>query len=344
MSRKTKRVILGFAAVVLAVAFVIIGSFRYLDSQRERQRYEQQRSELKPPPPVPVTIRSEALNRQRRFTAELVPWTDAGVPAEVSGRVIETAVEAGQTVKAGDVLIRLDPVPARIAVDLTRARHTEALRLLSEAETLQKNRVVSRTAFEAALAEARVTKAQLEDAEDRLRRHTITAPFDGVVNQRLVDTGDAVNINQPVVRMVDLERLRVRFDVTERELAAFRPGTQLTIRGLSGREGPFEATVQFVAGSADPATRLFRVEAELDNRAARLPGGLQGVVDAPIEIFPRGPVVPAAAVRFAGRDAVVLKDEGTGDPVATRIVVGPEIDGVFPVLEGLREGDRVFIR
>ncbi|MDX2081212.1 MAG: efflux RND transporter periplasmic adaptor subunit [Terrimicrobiaceae bacterium] len=344
MSRKTKRVILGFTAVGLAVVFITIGSLRYLDTERDRQRFEQERSELKPPAPVPVTIRSEPLKRERRFTAELVPWTDAGVPAEVPGRVIETAVEAGQSVKAGDVLVRLDPVQAQIAVDLARARHAEAIRLLGEAQTLQKNRVVSETALEAAAAEARATKAQLDEAEDRLRRHTITAPFDGVVNERLVDVGDAVNVNQAVVRIVDLQKLRVRLDVTERELTAFPPGTQLPVRVLSGREGPFEATVRFVAGSADPGTRLFRVEAELDNREIGLPGGVQGVVDAVIESYPTGPVVPAAAVRFAGRDAMVLKDEGGQEPVATRIIIGPEIGGVFPVLEGLREGDRVLIR
>jgi hypothetical protein len=56
-------------------------------------------------------------------------------------------------------------------------------------------------------------------------------------------------------------------------------------------------------------------------------------------------VVPASAVRFAGRDAVVLKAPGDGgDPVPVKIVVGPEVDGIFPVFEGLEEGDRILIR
>ncbi len=344
VSRKTKRVVLGFGAIGLVVLFILVASARFLTSERERQRYEQQRAEIKPPPPVSIAIEEKPLTRTRRFSAELLPWTEADVPAEVAGRVTETLVEAGQAVQAGDVLVQLDPTQARIAVDLATARHTEAVRLLGEAERLQKSRVVSQTAFEAANAEARATQAQLEDAIEQLADHTIRAPFAGIVNERLVDVGDAVTAFETVARVVDLERLRVRFHVTERDLAAFQSGETLSVRLLSGRHELLNPVIRFVSRSSDPKTRLFRVEAELDNRTLRLPGGLQAVVEGDIQVYPPGPVVPAAAVRFAGSDATVLKDDGSPEPVPTKIVIGPEVGGVFPVLDGLQVGDKVFIR
>jgi len=341
ISRRTKRATLGFLAIGAAVTVVLFTTDRFLEAQREKQRYEQERKELRPPDPVAVRIDKRALRRERKFGADVEPWVSAGVPSEVPGRVAATKVEPGQAVKAGDILVELDDRRALIAVDLARARHREALRLLDEANRLKSSRVVSQTAYEAAVAEARVTKAQLDDAEDMLARHRITAPFDGFVNERMVDAGDAVSANQPAVRVVDISKLRVVFDVSANDLAAFTPGKKVVLRVEGGAK--FDPEIQFVARAADPSTRLFRVEAELPNPDNRLPGGMQGMVEANVEAFPEGPVVPAAAVRFVGREARVLKQSG-GGPVETPVVLGPEIDGVYPVLDGLAEGDRVFLR
>jgi membrane fusion protein (multidrug efflux system) len=343
LHKRTKRIALGVAAVALLVLAVLLASNRYISSQRERQRLETERKELKPPAPVSVEIASEPLTRMRTFTANLRPWIQADVPAEVQGRVLETFVEAGQKVKKGDPLVRLDDTRARIAHEAVLARHTEASRLLVEAERLQKSRVVSQTAYEAALAEVRVSRALLDEARDTLDRHTVRAPFSGVVNERLVDPGEAVNVNQPVARVVDLEKLRVYLHVGETDLSAFPSGKIIPVQLSSRRQGTLNAEVVFASRSADPSTRLFRIEAMLDNADLAVPGGIQGTVETEVEVFPDGPVVPAAAVRFSGNNATVMLD-GREAAVQTPVRLGPEIDGRFPVLEGLKAGDKVLIQ
>jgi len=343
LHKRTKRIALGVAAVALIVLAVLLASNRYISAQRERQRLETERKELKPPAPVSVEIASEPLSRLRTFTADLRPWIQADVPAEVQGRVLETFVEAGRKVKKGDPLVKLDDTRARIAYEAVLARHTEASRLLVEAERLQKSRVVSQTAYEAALAEVRVSRALLDEARDTLERHTVKAPFSGIVNERLVDPGEAVNVNQPVARVVDLEKLRVYLHVSEADLSAFPAGKILPLQLSSGRRPPLAAEVVFASRSADPSTRLFRIEAMLDNADLGVPGGIQGTVETEVEVFPTGPVVPAAAVRFSGNNATVML-EGREAAVQTPVRIGPEIDGRFPVLEGLKAGDRVLIQ
>ena len=343
LHKRTKRIALGVAAVVLLVLTVLLASNRYIAAQRERQRMETERKELVPPAPEAVEVVSESLVRMRSFTADIRPWIQANVPAEVQGRVLETFVEAGQKVKKGDPLVKLDETRARITLDAVLARHTEATRLLVETERLQKSRVVSQTAYEAALAEVRVSRALLDEARHTLDRHTITAPFSGVVNERLVDPGDAVNVNQPIARVVDLEKLRVYLHVGESDLSAFPPGKILSLQLGSGRHGTLQPEVLFTSRSAEPATRLFRVEAILDNATLSIPGGIQGTVETEVEVFPEGPVVPAAAVRFTGNEASVLLEEGNST-TRSPVRLGPEIDGRFPVLEGLKAGDRVLIQ
>jgi len=344
LSRRTKRVILGFSAILVLVVFVLVAAVRYLSGVSERQRFEQERAELKPPEPLSVEIVERPLVRVKRYAAELVPWKQASVPSEVAGRVIETMVEAGQAVSKGETLVKVEDRRAKIALELSQARHEEAMRLLGEAERLQKSNVVSQTQYESVFSAAKITKAQLDEAKDAWERHTVKAPFDGVVNQRLVDEGDAVNVNQAVVELVDVERLRAKFTVAGNDLAAFSPGRQVEVRLLSGGRQKVAAKVDYVSRSSDPVTKMFQVEAAVDNSEREMPGGLQGVVEVEVESFANGPVAPAAAVRFSGRDAEVLVDAGDAKPVSTRITVGPEIDGQYPVLEGLKAGDRIFIR
>jgi len=344
LSRRTKRVILGFTAVSILVVFVVVAAGRFLSGVAERQRYEQERAELKPPEPLVVEIIEKPLVRVKKYSADLVPWKQAMVPSEVTGRVIETAVEAGQVVAKGETLVKVEDRRAKIALELTQARHEEAMRLLGEAERLQKSNVVSQTQYESVFSEAKITKAQLDEAKDTLDRHTVKAPFDGVVNQRLVDEGDAVNVNQAVVEMVDVKQLRVKFMVAGNDLTAFPPGRDVDVRLLSGSRERVAAKVDYVSRSSDPATKMFQVEAVVENADGKMAGGLQGVVEAEVEIFPNGPVAPAAAVRFSGREAEVLMDKGEAKPVSQRITVGPEIDGEYPVIEGLKAGDRIFIR
>ena len=341
--RRTKRALLGFLALGLVVAGVVAGMNRYLDAQREKRRSEVERRELLAPPPVPVVIQSMPLERVRKFTAALEPWMSADVPAEVAGRVVEVFVEAGDSVVLGDRLVRLDATRAQILLDAAALRLSETERLLNEAERLRDVKAISATAYETALSEARIARAAFAEARDTVERHTVKAPFDGTVNARLVDVGDAVNVNEPVVEMVDLKTLRVELFVSESDLSAFPPGAVLPLRLVSGRAGQLEPVVRFASRSADPATRLFKVEAVLENTEHNLPGGIQGRVDAVVQEFPPGPVVPAVAVRFAGADAIVVKDTPDG-PRPVKIKVGPEIDGKFPVLEGLQPGDKVYIQ
>jgi multidrug efflux pump subunit AcrA (membrane-fusion protein) len=141
---------------------------------------------------------------------------------------------------------------------------------------------------------------------------------------------------------VDLDRLRVEFFVTEADLDSFPIGKPIRLLLDSLPDEILEPTVDFVSPASDPRSRLFRVEAVMDN-TKDLPGGLQGVVESVTTPFQNSPSLPTAAVQFAGRQSLVWKVEPEG-PKLTEIRIGPEIDGFYPVLDGLNPGDKVLIR
>ncbi|MGA1129439.1 MAG: efflux RND transporter periplasmic adaptor subunit, partial [Chthoniobacterales bacterium] len=107
-----------------------------------------------------------------------------------------------------------------------------------------------------------------------------------------------------------------------------------------------DAPVVHVAPASDEDTRLFRVEAELANPDLSLRGGLSGEASARVGFYRDQLFVPTSCVRLEGNKAYVLRippGEG-GGPRQTEVRVGDELDGFYPVLEGLSAGDRLLVR
>jgi RND family efflux transporter MFP subunit len=318
---------------------------RYFDSVEQKRRLQEEKALLKEREDFIFTVEPRTVERERRYAAAVDPWLVADVPAEVAGRVSEVKVEAGSLAKAGDPLVLLDDEIAASDHRRAEAKLAELQRLLAEAETLGKNRVVSRTQVEAVRAETRQADAEEDATRARLEDHTIRAPFDGSIVERFVQVGEAVNVNQPVVRMVDTSRLRVVFYVNERDVESFPPRTKVQLR-LSAAPGKvFDVPVVHVARASDEATRLFRVEGELANADLALRGGLTGEMTAKVGVYKNQLFIPTACVRLEGEAATVLRvSTGEGGPESVRVRVGEELDGFYPVLEGLSAGDRLLVR
>jgi len=345
LARRSKRAILAFIGLALTIGVLLAAVSRYFEGIEQERRLAEEKASLKQREDFVFTVAPRSVERERRFSAAVDPWLVANVPAEVAGRVAEVKVEPGSLVKKGDPLVKLDDEIASSDYRRAEAKLAELQRLLAEAETLGKNRVVSRTQVEAVRAEARQADAEEDATRARLEDHTVRAPFDGSVVERLVQVGEAVNLNQPVARMVDTSRLRVVFYVNERDVASFQPGKNVRLRLNSAPGKVFEVPVVHVARSSDEDTRLFRVEGELLNADLALRGGLTGEATAVVGLYQDQLFIPTACVRLEGSGAYVLRvSGGEGGPDLVRVRVGEELDGFYPVLEGLSAGDRLLVR
>ena len=230
LARRSKRAVLAFSGLLLLVAVLLAVTGRYFQAVEQKRRLDEEKASLKEREEFFYMVERRTVERERRYPVAVDPWLVADVPAEVAGRVAEVRVEPGSVVKSGDPLVLLDGEIAASDYRRAEAKFTELQRLLGEAETLGQSRVVSRTQVEAVRSETRQADAEEDAARARLEDHTIRAPFDGSVVERLVQVGEAVNINQPVARMVDTSRLRVVFYANERDVASFPPGAKISVR------------------------------------------------------------------------------------------------------------------
>ncbi|MEM1060133.1 MAG: efflux RND transporter periplasmic adaptor subunit [Verrucomicrobiota bacterium] len=351
ISRRTKRAAIGFFFVGVIALILFFSVERYKQNQEEIERLKQDKAEIKPPPRNTYTVRRESRERERTYSAQIQPWVEAEVPAEIAGRITAVHVEPGSLVETGAVLMELDPTTAQINLRASEARLNEARRLYEEAARLEREEVISRTEAEARRSAYEVAQAEYDAADRQYQLHFIRAPFGGIVNERLVDLGDPVDQNRPVADLVDLSKLRVIFYVNDRDIHALNQGQrlELTLAGL--RHQVLSPVVEHIARMADASTRLFRVEAVLENPDRSLPAGISGTVSARVSSYDNLPFVPTSAVRLEGDTATVIKlaaktqpgEEGARAETVS-VEIGPEVDGFYPVLDGLAEGDQVIIR
>jgi membrane fusion protein (multidrug efflux system) len=312
------------------------------------RRVETQRVE-----PVPLRARAEVAGVvDARRSVRLF--------AETRGPVLEVGAEELDRVAEGQLLVRIDPLEAEVAVERARAdvaRSESELALagseLERQRSLRQRGVSSDADLEAAenarkvaAAVLRQARAELKQAEDDLDKKAIAAPFAGVLRSFQVEAGEYVQPGQEIGELLDLSTARATIGVSDREVVAVRAGQAAELRVEAFPGEVFRGQVQRVGGAFDRATRKFPVEVEVPNPGGRLLPGMVGSValelgePEPRLVIPRESAVDEFGLRFVW----VLEPDG-GRLVAHRrrvLVRGiPFQPRDFEVVEGLSEGEEI---
>ena len=227
--------------------------------------------------------------------------------AETSGRVVEILVRKGAIVRRGDVIVRLamDDREARLAEAVARV-HQRQLEF-DASRRLNERGVRSATKLAEAAAERDKALAYQAQVEIDIRNTEVVAPFAGVLEERPVEVGDVLTRGSVVARIVDQDPFLVVGQVSEREVQRIRVGDPGVATLVTGET--VEGRVSFIATTAEPQTRTFRVELEVPNPGGRLRDGLTSEISIPIDRQLAHLLSPAA---------LTLNDEGV---LGVRIVV-----------------------
>lgn len=309
------------------------------------------------PPAITVAlapVRAQVLARPVIGDGSVVPWQELVIGTEIGGlRVIEVAFEEGDSVRRGQVLVRLDPaIPAAQAAQAEAAAEEAdaALRMaqseLRRSVELARTDNVARQILEQRQSAARQAEARLlaaaarrDEAAARLAQTRIEAPADGVVSRRAVLLGAVVQPGQEMYRLIRDGRLELAARVPELDLAAVQPGQAVRVtHGEHAIEGSVRMLAPVIAGD----TRLGIVHVTLPPDSGLRPG-----------MFARAEVTPPAApVLTVPQEAVVFRQGGPivfvvppgADRVAQRAVApGARRDGLVEIASGLAAGERVVI-
>jgi len=215
---------------------------------------------------------ARSVDRVVAVSARTQPNRSIEIRGEVEGRVMSIEAERGAFVRAGQPLARLD-------LRDREARLAEAQALLEQnrmqyeaAQSLGGENLLSEVQIAETRARLVSAEANLRDIELEIERTVILAPFDGVVQDRLVEIGDLVRIGDTIAEFVDTDPMIVAGDVNEREIARLTPGSPGIAIMPDGKS--YEGTVRYVAPVADDRTRTFKVELAVANPSRRLRAGI----------------------------------------------------------------------
>lgn len=322
-------------------------------------------SELAAAPVAPVElapVERRDIVETLRLSGSLTSPYRSSLSPDFEGRLVSLNVDAGDRVKQGDILFKLDDELARLELAQATAAEHEAEADLAEARrrVVEVRKLVTEKTFpesEARSLEALVMRnlailerrrAERAYAAATLDRHALKAPFSGVIAERGADLGERVDTDSRVLLLVAIDRLQLDLRVPQQYFQRVNTGTELnlTLDALPGQT--IAARVSQVVPVSDPDARTFLVRAQVDNSAASLTPGMsvRAVIrigtDRQAEVVPRD-----ALIRYPDGRTIVWVAAVEGDRYVVeerQVKTGLTFDGSIEIIEGLSVGERVVIR
>jgi len=326
-------------------------------------------------PPAPQVSVAQVVSRSvtefDEFTGRFVAVERVEVRPRVNGYIASVGLTPGREVKKGDVLFTIDPRPyqaevkrakaelarARTQLALSRSERERAVKLLEQRAISQEEFDTRVAGTEQADANVEVASAALDTAELNLSYTRIESPIAGLVSREEVTTGNLVSAGQTLLTtVVSVDKIYVEFEGDEQVYLKYaalnRSGDLANARdshlpiwiGLADETGtPHEGKMVFIDNALDAQTGTIRARALLDNKERRFTPGL----------FARVKLVGSGKY-----DALLINDSAIGTDQNVRYVfavgadnkveyraikLGPVVDGMRVVREGLKVGESIVV-
>ncbi len=258
---------------------------------------------------------------------------------EVSGRLAELLVSAGDRVQAGTVVARLDSAAEQIALDraelvLDEARHTAA-----RLERLQASGTATEVQIREAALAVRTAELGVRQAEFDLARREIVAPITGWIGIIEPEVGAQVSPSTAIARIDDRSMILVDFSVPERLVGRISPGDRLDVTPLARSDVPLEGRIRAIDSRVDQTSRSLRVLGELANPDDSLRAGMAFNIAITLPGAAH-PAVDPLSIQWGNEGSFVWAiREGRAARVPVRILQRSE--GAVLVRGALEPGERV---
>jgi RND family efflux transporter MFP subunit len=343
-------VLLIFSAGVIVLMLWLGGKFSRKVHETASARPPQTTAEEKQRA-VPVRLVLMPLYEAATGTIRAVHETSIG--SKILARVVEVHLKAGEKVREGDVLIRLDDTDLRAKLEQARAdvasaeaRRTQAAADERRYANLVKTKTVSQQDYDRAVADLKKAEADLLRAQagvngvqSDLDCATIRAPFDAVVIDKKVDTGDMVTPGQQLVTLFDPKRMQLVAGVRESLTHKIQVGQKIGVR-IESLDLQCMGTISEIVPEAQMASRSFQVKVT-GPCPKGVVSGMSGHIMIPLE-DEKILLIPQRSVQSVGQ--LQLVDVLQNDRLSRRSIrAGRQFGDDIEVLSGLREGEEVVL-
>lgn len=279
--------------------------------------------------PSAVAARRDIVVRVQA-TGTLEPVELIAIRSKASGLVRTMPVDIGSEVKAGDLIVQIDPRDVKSQYEAALADDVASVAAMRNAELKKKRaddmmaqRVITpvehdsvAASFVRAASVVAEDRADLDIARQKLEDATVRAPVDGTILSKSVSLGQLVTSatgafgrDTSIVTMANLQRVRMRVNVDEADMANVAPGEPATIRVDAIPSRTFDGVVEKIEPSAvvNQGVTFFPVLVSIDNRERLLMPGMNGEVTIVAQHRSGVLAVPVDAVRAANELVAIAR-------------------------------------
>ena len=333
----------------LPVQIVTLGFLSFcLLSACSRQEDSAAQTAIRPEKVVSVTIEQIALDDlTETFTlpATLEAWEDLTLAAEVAGAVQKIHFKEGDRVQAGKTLLEIDPETINSYLYRDRQNVTVIERKLKRYQQLEADGLISKQELDDLQNSLTAAKAALQTTKLQLEKSFPQAPVSGIIDRLYIDRGEYVDPGKPLLRLVQINKLKVIADVPEKDVPFLNVGQQVEIipAAINSRSSTIIfGVIESIAFSANDITRTYRTKIVIDNNSEKLRPGM--IVRAKFVRQQLEQVISVPLYAVMDRDGekiVFLAEDGLAKKV--KVNIGSSIGQRVVVRQGLTVNQSLII-
>lgn len=257
------------------------------------------------------------------------------IRSEISGTIEKINFEEGQRVNSDTLLFQIDKDKLQASYDQALANLKLAQTTASRYKNLVQSKAVSQQEYDQTVATLESNRATVILAKEQLADATITAPFAGVMGERLVSVGQFVAQGTPLGSLYNKDPVKVTFHVPERHIGAINEGQGIEMNVTAFPDKTYEGKVYFISPSVDETTRTVLVKARVPNPEGLLRAGMFANLDLILKVKEDTIMIPETALIIKG-DNVSVYTVTEEDTVSLRpVTVGTRQKGMVEIVTGL---------
>ncbi len=322
------------------IAIVIVGLILYPKLTSEEQGPQISPMEGRSVLPVEAKIiRPQRIENIIKITGAILANESVALKSEISGKVEKIYFQEGQRVKKGDLLLSIND--DEIVAQLERLKFTQKLNedIEYRQRQLLDKEAISREEYEIALTTLNTTQSDIKQTEARLAKHTIYAPFDGIIGLREVSEGSYISPSDLVVNIYNINPIKIEFSIPGKYSTLVNKGDTINFT-IEASDQVFIGTIYAVEPRIDPRTRTLQIRAICRNDQEVLIPGQFANIDYILDVLPQALMVPSESI-IPEMNSHKIFTYKNGLVNEENVTIGLRTDTDVQITQGIQPGDTV---
>lgn len=299
----------------------------------------------KPNPDQKVGVRTAIaelrnLSQETEFLGSFSPNRVVEVRPQAGGQITQLPFEEGQSVGAGRLMAKIDDEQLRYQIEALQVTLEGHQNDLVRYENLVKGDATPAVNLERTQLSIRATQAQIKQLRKQIANTTVTAPFSGIVTEKLVEKGSVVSVGAPIAKITDISSLKLVVEIPEKDINRFRVGQSIPIETDVYPSVRFTGRVSMVAAEGDAAHK-YPIEIKVPNVGKnQLKAGMYGTIANTDRLKSQTLSVPRQAILGSAKQPQIYVVEN-GKAVLKTVEIGATTNEYYEITKGLKTGDQV---